>query len=111
MGGETASAPPGLGPIEQTPLRVQVAQRLRTAIVTGQLRPGDALVETALAEQLNVSRAPIREAIQDLENDGLVETVAYKGKRVKPLTVREVAEIRDMLARCDASPPAKRLGT
>jgi DNA-binding GntR family transcriptional regulator len=85
-----------LGPIEQTPLRVQIAERLRSAIVTGKLRPGAALVETALAEQLNVSRAPIREAIQDLENDGLVETTAYKGKRVKPLTVREVAEICEM---------------
>ena len=53
-------------------------------------------METALAEQLNVSRAPIREAIQDLENDGLVETVAYRGKRVKPLTPREVAEICEM---------------
>jgi DNA-binding GntR family transcriptional regulator len=38
----------------------------------------------------------VREAIQDLENDGLVETVAYRGKRVKPLTVREVMEIREM---------------
>jgi DNA-binding GntR family transcriptional regulator len=89
-------ADPALHPIEQTPLRVQVAERLRTAIVTGKLRPGDPLTETALAEQLNVSRAPIREAIQDLENDGLVETVAYRGKRVKPLTVREVSEIREM---------------
>jgi DNA-binding GntR family transcriptional regulator len=89
-------AEPALNPIEQTPLRVQVAERLRSAIVTGKLRPGDALTETALAEQLNVSRAPIREAIQDLENDGLVETVAYRGKRVKPLTVREVSEIREM---------------
>ena len=85
-----------LEPIEPTPLRVQVAAAIRSAIVTGKLRPGDPLVETVLAEQLNVSRAPIREAIQDLENDGLVETVAYKGKRVKPLTVREVVEICDM---------------
>jgi DNA-binding GntR family transcriptional regulator len=82
-----------LEPIEQTPLRVQIADRLRRAIVTGKLRPGTVLVETALAEQMNVSRAPIREAIALLENDGLVETVAYKGKRVKPLTVREVEEI------------------
>jgi len=87
---------PALAPIEQTPLRVQVAERLRTAIVTGKMRPGDALTETALAEQLNVSRAPIREALQDLENDGLVETVAYRGTRVKPLTIREVSEIREM---------------
>lgn len=81
-----------LTPIEQTPLKLQIADRLRRAIVTGRLRPGTVLVETALAEQLNVSRAPIREAVQILESDGLVETVAYKGKRVKPLTVREVVE-------------------
>jgi DNA-binding GntR family transcriptional regulator len=87
---------PSLDPIEQLPLRLRVAERLRSAIVTGKLRPGDSLTETALAVQLNVSRAPIREAIQDLENDGLVETVPYKGKRVKPLTVQEVIEICDM---------------
>ncbi len=85
-----------LAPIEQTPLKVQIADQLRRAIVTGRLRPGAVLVETALAEQLNVSRAPIREAVQILENDGLVETVAYKGKRVKPLTVREVVETCEM---------------
>lgn len=82
-----------IGPIENVPLRVQVAGRLRAAIVSGRLRPGEPLVETALAQQMNVSRAPIREAIQILENDGLVETIAYKGKRVKPLTAREVEEI------------------
>ena len=81
-----------IAPIEQTPLRVQIADMLRRAIITGKLRPGTVLVETALAEQMNVSRAPIREAIQILESDGLLETVAYKGKRVKPLTVREVEE-------------------
>lgn len=81
-----------IAPIDQIPLRVQVADKLRRAIITGKLRPGAALVETALAEQMNVSRAPIREAIQILESDGLVETVAYKGKRVKPLTAREIGE-------------------
>lgn len=79
-------------PIEQTPLRIQIAEMLRRAIVSGKLRPGSVLVEATLAEQMNVSRAPIREAIQILESDGLVETVAYKGKRVKPLTAREVEE-------------------
>ncbi|MEM0934313.1 MAG: GntR family transcriptional regulator [Pseudomonadota bacterium] len=84
--------PPDIAPIQNVPLRVQVADRLRAAILSGGLRPGTGLVETALAEQMNVSRAPIREAIQILENDGLVETIAYKGKRVKPLTAREVSE-------------------
>jgi DNA-binding GntR family transcriptional regulator len=86
------AAAPDITPIEQLPLRMIIAEMLRRNIITGKLRPGTVLVETALAEQMNVSRAPIREAIQILENDGLVETVAYKGKRVKPLTAREVAE-------------------
>lgn len=89
----TGALPHDIAPIENIPLRLQVADRLRVAILSGRLRPGVSLVETALAEQMNVSRAPIREAIQILENDGLVETIAYKGKRVKPLTVREVTEI------------------
>ena len=82
-----------IAPIENVPLRIQVADRLRKAILSGKLPLGSSLVETTLAEQLNVSRAPIREAIQILENDGLVETIAYKGKRVKPLTIREVGEV------------------
>ena len=94
--GSPAAPAAALAPIEQTPLKVQIADQLRRAIVTGRLRPGAALVETALAEQLNVSRAPIREAVQILENDGLVETVAYKGTRVKPLTVRAVIETCEM---------------
>jgi DNA-binding GntR family transcriptional regulator len=88
----TSPMAPDIQPIENVPLRVQVADRLRHAILNGRLKPGTNLVETALAEQMNVSRAPIREAIQILENDGLVETIAYKGKRVKPLTAREVGE-------------------
>lgn len=90
------SAAHNIAPIENVPLRVQVADRLRDAILSGRLRPGASLVETALAEQMNVSRAPIREAIQILENDGLVETIAYKGKRVKPLTAREIEETYSM---------------
>ena len=83
----------GIAKIENVPLRVEVAEMLRNAIVNGKLKPGTPIVEMALAEQLNVSRAPIREAIQILENDGLIETVAYKGKRVKPLTSKEIEEL------------------
>lgn len=85
-----------LDPIEQTPLKVQVADQLRRAIVTGRLRPGTVLVESALASRMHVSRAPVREAVQMLEHDGLVETIAYKSTRVKPLTVRDVIETCEM---------------
>jgi DNA-binding GntR family transcriptional regulator len=79
--------------IESVPLRVSVADILRRAIVNGTMPPGTPVVEMALAEQLNVSRAPVREAIQILEADGLIESVPYKGKRVKPLTLKEVEEL------------------
>jgi DNA-binding GntR family transcriptional regulator len=86
-------APGEIAKIENHPLRVQVADVLRRAIVNGQMKPGTPVIEMAIAEQLNVSRAPVREAIQVLENDGLIETVAYKGKRVKPLTARDIEEL------------------
>ena len=57
---DVTSLPADFAPIENVPLRVLVANRLRGAILSGRLRPGTALVETALAEQMNVSRAPIR---------------------------------------------------
>jgi DNA-binding GntR family transcriptional regulator len=88
--------------IENVPLRGTVADILRTAIIDGKMRPGTPIVEMALAEQLNVSRAPVREAIQILEADGLVENVAYKGKRVKPLTLKEVEELYSLREQFEA---------
>ncbi|TRL41201.1 GntR family transcriptional regulator [Rhizobium straminoryzae] len=84
---------PDIARIESLPLRLVVADMLRTGIVEGRLRPGTPIVEAALAEQLNVSRAPVREAIQILEADGLIDNLPYKGKRVKPLTAKSVEEI------------------
>jgi DNA-binding GntR family transcriptional regulator len=78
--------------IESVPLRTVVADMLRKAIINGKMKPGAPIIEMALADQLNISRAPVREAIQILESDGLIETVPYKGKRVKPLTPKEVEE-------------------
>lgn len=93
---------PDLGKIESVPLRTVVADMLRKAIINGKMKPGTAIVEMALAEQLNVSRAPVREAIQILEGEGLIETVAYKGKRVKPLTPKEVEELYSLREQFEA---------
>ena len=90
---------PALDPIEQMPLRLRVAERLRSAIVTGKLRPGDPLTETALAEQLNVSRAPIREAIQDLDDSGgLLESALklYEARRFGKHSISK-QELNEML--------------
>ena len=88
--------------IDNVPLRMMVADIIRQAILNGTMRPGTPIVEMALAEQLNVSRAPVREAIQILEADGLIETQAYKGKRVKPLTMKEVEEVYSLREQFEA---------
>jgi len=88
--------------IENVPLRVSVADIIRQAILNGTMRPGTPVVEMALAEQLNVSRAPVREAIQILEADGLIESEPYKGKRVKPLTLKEVEELYSLREQFEA---------
>jgi DNA-binding GntR family transcriptional regulator len=88
--------------IENVPLRVSVADIIRQAIINGSMRPGSPVVEMALAEQLKVSRAPVREAIQILEADGLIESEPYKGKRVKPLTLKEVEEVYSLREQFEA---------
>jgi DNA-binding GntR family transcriptional regulator len=91
-----------IGKIESLPLRTVVADMLRKAIVNGKMKPGAPIIEMALADQLNISRAPVREAIQILESEGLIETVPYKGKRVKPLTPKEVEELYSLREQFEA---------
>lgn len=62
--------------------RSDVIQYLRSAILAGDFPPGSTLVEREISEEMGVSRAPIREAIQRLENEGLVVTVPYTGTYV-----------------------------
>lgn len=81
-------------------LRESVFQRLRQAILEGRLRPGDRLLETEIARQMQVSRAPVREALRLLENDGLVATSAHRGTfvtAVEPGECRELYELRAVL--------------
>ena len=75
-----------------------VYPRLIDDIASGVLRPGDRLREVALAERLAVSRTPIREAIKDLEADGLVEHVPRVGAAIKVLSYAEVVELYEMRA-------------
>ncbi|NDJ59542.1 MAG: GntR family transcriptional regulator [Chloroflexi bacterium] len=74
-------------------LRERILTTLREAILNGELRPGHTLVETELASQLGVSRAPLREAIQILNTEGLLDTVPYHGTTVKALTKRDIEEL------------------
>jgi DNA-binding GntR family transcriptional regulator len=70
----------------------QVAERIREAIVLGNIPPGTRLLETQLATRLGVSRIPVREALTRLEAEGLVERAPYQGARVMRLTLDQVRE-------------------
>lgn len=74
-------------------LREQSLEALREAIITGTLAPGSKLVEARLAETLAVSRGPLREAIRQLAEEGLVEHIPYRGAYVRRLTTRDLEEM------------------
>jgi len=66
---------------------------LRDAIVTGRLRPGDRLTETELAHQLGTSRAPVREALRQLEYEGLVANSPYRTTEVLGISQEEIERV------------------
>ena len=85
---------------EYLPLRDVVFNTLREAILKGDLKPGERLMEMHLATKLGVSRTPIREAIRMLEQEGLAVTLPRKGAQVAKMTekdLQDVLEIRDAL--------------
>lgn len=73
--------------------RHQVVESLRRAIVSGRLRPGERLTETDLAQQLGTSRAPVREALRQLEQEGLVVSRPYRGTEVLAITQEEIEQV------------------
>ncbi|MBM4011151.1 MAG: GntR family transcriptional regulator [Planctomycetes bacterium] len=79
--------------VERTQLSQSVCSRLARAIVAGEFKPGQKISEPSLATMLGVSRAPIREALIELELRGLVEFDATGRTRVPVLTPRDVDEI------------------
>ncbi len=75
------------------PLREKVFQFLRNSILDGKIEPGENLVETKLADDLGVSRTPIREAFRKLELEGLVSSVPNKGVVVKGISKQDTKDI------------------
>ena len=75
------------------PLHERVVAEIRQSILTGRARPGAALLETELAEQLGVSRGPVRDALALLQREGLVSSPPNKRARVVVLGLRDVEEI------------------
>ncbi len=80
------------------PLRDVVFENLRTAILDGNLKAGQRLMEVQLAEQLGVSRTPIREAIRKLELEGLVIMLPRKGAYVADISFKDLIDVLEIRA-------------
>lgn len=89
---------PILEKIDRIPLRERVYGLLQQAIVSGELQPGQRVRDVDLAAQLGVSRTPVREALQRLEDEGLVETLPGALTRVVPLDTQAAREAFPVVA-------------
>lgn len=87
---------------EYLPLRDVVFKTLRQAILRGELKPGERLMEIHLANRLGVSRTPIREAIRKLELEGLVNMVPRKGAEVANITEKSLKDVLEVRRALDA---------
>ena len=80
------------------PLRDVVFETLRDAIITQVLKPGERLMEIQLADEMGVSRTPVREAIRKLELEGLVIMVPRKGAYVAGVSMKDIHEVYEVRA-------------
>lgn len=87
---------------ELLPLRDVVFNTLRQAILTGELKPGERLMEIHLADKLGVSRTPIREAIRKLELEGLVTMIPRRGAEVAQITEKSMNDVLEVRRALDA---------
>jgi DNA-binding GntR family transcriptional regulator len=96
----------------QEPLGQVIASKLREAILDGRLAPGTPIRQEALAQQLGTSRIPVREALRQLESEGMLTLVPHSGARVARLDLEEHIElyrIREALEPVAIGESAKRL--
>jgi DNA-binding GntR family transcriptional regulator len=73
--------------------REDVKDFLLDAILSGELKPGDRIVETHIAQRIGVSQGPVREALRDLELFGFVESEPFRGTRVRQTTIDDLVEV------------------
>ncbi len=83
---------------EPATLRLQVEEKLRTAIASGRFRPGERLVERELCGLLGVGRTSVREAMRQLEAEGLIVNVPHRGPAVATIGVEEARQLYDVRA-------------
>ena len=78
-------------------LSEQIAGYLRVQIIRGELAPGERLLEAKLAETMDVSRGPIREALRVLEKTRLIELTPRRGARVTEMSLEDIESLYDVL--------------
>lgn len=93
-------------PFSRATYSAQVVNYVKAAIRRGELAPGDPVREVALAERLGISRAPIREALQILQQEGLISSVPQKGKTVRIISPTEVYQSFAVLGILEAAAAA-----
>jgi DNA-binding GntR family transcriptional regulator len=86
------------------PLREIVFETIREAIISGHLRPGERLMEVQLAQEMGVSRTPVREAIRKLELEGLLIMLPRKGTYVAELSLKDIIAFQHFIRRKGFSP-------
>jgi len=80
------------------PLREMVYETLREAIILGRLKPGERLMEMQLADEIGVSRTPVREAIRKLELEGFLVMIPRKGAYVSGISVKDIVDVFEVRA-------------
>src|ERR1700733_15811913 len=88
-----STAPHGVAP---TTLRAHVVKMLSEGILSGKYKPGDRLNESQIARELNISRIPVREALSQLQEQGLVQNRERRGMFVTHITTEEVLQITSL---------------
>lgn len=84
------------------PVRSQVIEMLRTAITSGHFAPGQRLVEKDLCDMMGVSRPSVREALRQVESEGLIVTIPNRGPIVSQLSARDAASIYEVRGALEA---------
>ncbi|MGO4714631.1 GntR family transcriptional regulator [Bradyrhizobium sp. 2TAF24] len=85
-------------PRQAATLRLLVEDKLRSAIAAGHFKPGQRLIERELCEQIGVGRTSVREALRQLEAEGLVVTVPHRGPEVSSITADEARQLYELRA-------------
>jgi DNA-binding GntR family transcriptional regulator len=83
---------------EPVSLKDKAYNAIKSAILSLKLRPGDPLVESELAQQLGISKTPVRDALLELEREGFVTKILFKGTYVTEVTLKDIREIFQLRA-------------